>query len=307
MKRRRTPILLQVGCFSVFRVSGMGGRCICRLVCLWSSPGYPSSSLLRWFQVLLFPLLTKVSVPSLHRQDVPPGHLVPGLGQHLQLRLGCCPQGGGADSRGDMGRVLHHPRLRRPGGVRRHSQDYPGLIWSVNPFNEACLCIIRIWRDTNQARQGKIIKRRCTQVRMFSPCNCEPQVLTSELAQDTFYFYQSLYRQVGKSLSIYRWKFFFKWESFIYYWKDLEEVVRKHSVEEETPAAGNKPNLTKRVMKVWRMSRLNIFSMILNQIEKSRRLQEKVDRIALLLFPLIFLVFNLIYWPYYLQHVQNRI
>ena len=87
----------------------------------------------------------------------------------------------------------------------------------------------------------------------------------------------------------------------------MEEVVRKHSVEEETPAAGNKPNLTKRVMKVWRLSRLDIFSMILNQIEKSRRLQEKVDRIALLLFPLIFLVFNLIYWPYYLQHVQNRI
>ena len=55
------------------------------------------------------------------------------------------------------------------------------------------------------------------------------------------------------------------------------------------------------------MTRLDIFSMILNQIEKSRRLQEKVDRIALLLFPLIFLVFNLIYWPYYLQHVQNRI
>ena len=43
------------------------------------------------------------------------------------------------------------------------------------------------------------------------------------------------------------------------------------------------------------------------QVEKSKRLQEKVDSIALYLFPCIFLLFNLIYWPYYLFYEQNRI
>ena len=42
-------------------------------------------------------------------------------------------------------------------------------------------------------------------------------------------------------------------------------------------------------------------------VETSKRLQEKVDRTALLLFPLIFLVFNLIYWPFYLFYIQNKI
>ena len=41
------------------------------------------------------------------------------------------------------------------------------------------------------------------------------------------------------------------------------------------------------------------------EIEKSRRLQEKVDSIALYLFPCIFLLFNSIYWPYYLFVEQN--
>lgn len=41
------------------------------------------------------------------------------------------------------------------------------------------------------------------------------------------------------------------------------------------------------------------------KIEKSRRLQEKVDSIALYLFPCIFLLFNSIYWPYYLFVEQN--
>ena len=36
------------------------------------------------------------------------------------------------------------------------------------------------------------------------------------------------------------------------------------------------------------------------QAEKSKRLQERVDSIAMYLFPCIFLAFNLIYWPYYL-------
>ena len=43
------------------------------------------------------------------------------------------------------------------------------------------------------------------------------------------------------------------------------------------------------------------------QVETSKRLQEKVDRAALLLFPFIFLVFNLIYWPFYLLYIQNKI
>ena len=53
----------------------------------------------------------------------------------------------------------------------------------------------------------------------------------------------------------------------------------------------------------------NCLSLTLNntQDEKSKRLQEKVDSIAMYLFPCIFLVFNSIYWPYYLFYEQNRI
>ena len=43
------------------------------------------------------------------------------------------------------------------------------------------------------------------------------------------------------------------------------------------------------------------------KIEKSKRIQEKVDSIALYLFPCIFLLFNSIYWPYYLFVEQNKI
>ena len=61
------------------------------------------------------------------------------------------------------------------------------------------------------SQTGKDYKEKVRSgLNVFSFFNSELQVLTSELAQDTFYFYQSLYRQVGKSLSIYRWKFFFK-------------------------------------------------------------------------------------------------
>ena len=34
--------------------------------------------------------------------------------------------GGGPDRGGDVGGVLHHPRVRGPGRVRTHSQDDPG-------------------------------------------------------------------------------------------------------------------------------------------------------------------------------------
>ena len=34
--------------------------------------------------------------------------------------------------------------------------------------------------------------------------------------------------------------------------------------------------------------------------EKSKKLQETVDTVALYLFPCIFVVFNCIYWPYYM-------
>jgi len=42
--------------------------------------------------------------------------------------------------------------------------------------------------------------------------------------------------------------------------------------------------------------------------EKHKELQELVDKVALYLFPCIFIVFNLIYWPYYLVliHVFNN-
>ena len=33
--------------------------------------------------------------------------------------------------------------------------------------------------------------------------------------------------------------------------------------------------------------------------EQSKKLQENVDKVAMYLFPLIFVVFNCIYWPYY--------
>jgi hypothetical protein len=34
--------------------------------------------------------------------------------------------------------------------------------------------------------------------------------------------------------------------------------------------------------------------------EKHKELQERVDRIAMYLFPMIFAIFNSCYWPYYL-------
>ena len=34
--------------------------------------------------------------------------------------------GGGPDRGGDLGGVLHHPRVRGPGRVRPHPQDDPG-------------------------------------------------------------------------------------------------------------------------------------------------------------------------------------
>ena len=43
-----------------------------------------------------------------------------------------------------------------------------------------------------------------------------------------------------------------------------------------------------------------LFKKFYFQAEKSKRLQERVDSIAMYLFPCIFLAFNLIYWPYYL-------
>ena len=38
--------------------------------------------------------------------------------------------------------------------------------------------------------------------------------------------------------------------------------------------------------------------------EKNKKLQENVDSIAMYLFPCIFLVFNSIYWPYYLFYIE---
>ena len=54
------------------------------------------------------------------------GDTVPGAGQHLQLRHRQCSKGGGPDRGGDVGGVLHHPRVRGPGRVRPHPQDHPG-------------------------------------------------------------------------------------------------------------------------------------------------------------------------------------
>ena len=65
-------------------------------------------------------------------------------------------------------------------------------------------------------------------------------------------------------------------------------------------------NLLQRNIKVW-TSALTRFYLTLLEVENSRRLEERVDRVALLLFPLIFLVFNLVYWPYYLLYSQNKL
>jgi len=40
------------------------------------------------------------------------------------------------------------------------------------------------------------------------------------------------------------------------------------------------------------------------KVEKNKKLQENVDSIAMYLFPCIFLVFNSIYWPYYLFFIE---
>ena len=42
--------------------------------------------------------------------------------------------------------------------------------------------------------------------------------------------------------------------------------------------------------------------------EKHKQVQEMVDKVAMCLFPCIFIVFNLIYWPYYLVliHLLNE-
>ena len=65
-------------------------------------------------------------------------------------------------------------------------------------------------------------------------------------------------------------------------------------------------NLLQRNIKVW-TSALTRFYLTLLEVENSRRLEERVDRVALLLFPLIFLVFNLVYWPYYLLYSKNKL
>ena len=38
--------------------------------------------------------------------------------------------------------------------------------------------------------------------------------------------------------------------------------------------------------------------------ERNKKLQENVDSVAMYLFPCIFLVFNSIYWPYYLFYIE---
>ena len=80
------------------------------------------------------------------RPNVPAGDLVPGAGQHLQLCLSSGPQGGGSDSRGDLGGLLYYPRetnqvnitiiirdinnegVWSPGRVRAHPQNNSGFL-----------------------------------------------------------------------------------------------------------------------------------------------------------------------------------
>lgn len=38
--------------------------------------------------------------------------------------------------------------------------------------------------------------------------------------------------------------------------------------------------------------------------ERSKQVQEQVDIVAMYLFPVIFLFFNLLYWPYYLMFIE---
>ena len=38
--------------------------------------------------------------------------------------------------------------------------------------------------------------------------------------------------------------------------------------------------------------------------ENHKRVQECVDRVAMYLFPCIFIIFNLCYWPYYLIFID---
>lgn len=38
--------------------------------------------------------------------------------------------------------------------------------------------------------------------------------------------------------------------------------------------------------------------------EKNKKLQENVDSVAMYIFPCIFIIFNSIYWPYYLFYIE---
>ena len=92
--------------------------------------------------------------------------------------------------------------------------------------------------------------------------------------------------------------------------EDEAEKTLMQRVAEAEESRQNKLRRMSRDLKVMICSlEIVCLSLTLNntQDEKSKRLQEKVDSIAMYLFPCIFLVFNSIYWPYYLFYEQNRI
>ena len=87
-----------------------------------------------------------------------PGDSVSRPGQHFQLGHSQRPQGGGPDRGGDLGGVLHHPRVRGPRRVRPHPQDHPGgeETRREGEFHQSPVYFLASWGNSPSTLQYKI-------------------------------------------------------------------------------------------------------------------------------------------------------
>ena len=77
---------------------------------------------------------------------------------------------------------------------------------------------------------------------------------------------------------------------------DGETSLVKNGRQEEQNSRGNRPDLQS--ARLYRQIKKDVKN------EKNKQLQELVDKVAMYLFPCIFIIFNLIYWPYYLIFIH---
>ena len=77
---------------------------------------------------------------------------------------------------------------------------------------------------------------------------------------------------------------------------DGETSLVKNGRREEQSSHGNRPDLQS--ARLYRQIKKDVKN------EKNKQLQELVDKVAMYLFPCIFIIFNLIYWPYYLIFIH---